>query len=358
MSANPAPSGETQAPISHAALFAAVFEHALDAILLIDDAKHLLDANPAACRLLGHSRTEMRELHLADVTPEEDRHQIPAAWEVFHEHGSFRKEWRFLGKDGTITIVDVSCTANILPGVHLSIARDMTPQKKIEAEADLFRRALDAFNSGIVITDRQAADDPIVYLNPVLARLAGSAVSQLIGRDSRRLGEWLDRLNSTPIRDANGIHTHSIGFETSASPTQASRQTPPNVAVPQPPRRGRILLVEDEEAVRRFIQLVLERANYAVVPTANGDQAIECYQADPDTIDLVLTDVVMPYRSGPELAEELRRIRPTVRVAFMSGYTGGTAAHPIDFPADTPLLEKPFTIDRLLQVVGSAIATG
>jgi PAS domain S-box-containing protein len=353
MSANPAPSGDSHSPTSLAALFAAIFEHALDAILLIDETKHFVDANPAACRLLGYTRAEMRELDIADVTPEEDRPKVPSAWQVFQELGWFRKEWRLLAKDGTTTIVDMSCTANILPGIHLSIARDVTAQKKIEAEADLFRRALDALGSGIAITDEQAANRPIVYLNPAQARIVGGAVGELIGREC---GEWIQHLNLAPIPDASGAITHSIGIQADAFP--APQQPPPSAVVPQPPRRGRILLVEDEEAVRRFIQLVLERANYTVIPTANGDEAIERYRADPDTIDLVLTDVVMPYRSGPELADELRRIRPAVRVAFMSGYTGGTAAHPIDFPADTPLLEKPFTIDRLLQVVGSAVATG
>ena len=358
MSANPAPSGDPHSPTSLVALFAAVFEHALDAILLIDDTKHFVDANPAACRLLGYTRTEIRELHIADVTPEEDREKVPPAWQVFHELGWFRKEWRFLAKDGTITIVDVSCTANILPGVHLSIARDVTAQKKVEAEADLFRRALDALNAGIVIADQQTANHPIVYLNPALARIVGSAASELIGRNSRECDEWIKRLNLTPIRDARGVITHSIGIQANMPAVISPQPPPPTTAVPEPPRRGRVLLVEDEEAVRRFIQLVLERASYTVIPTANGDEAIERYRADPAAIDLVLTDVVMPYRTGPELVEELRRIQPGVRVAFMSGYTGGTAAHPIDFPADTPLLEKPFTIDRLLQVVGSAIATG
>jgi FixJ family two-component response regulator len=64
---------------------------------------------------------------------------------------------------------------------------------------------------------------------------------------------------------------------------------------------------------------------------------------------------MMPRRTGPNLASELWRVRPTVPVLFMSGYTGGTPAIPIEMPAGAPVLEKPFSLDRLLRAVASTL---
>lgn len=118
-----------------------------------------------------------------------------------------------------------------------------------------------------------------------------------------------------------------------------------------------ILLVEDDEAVREFVRVVLQNAGYAVVTASDGNQGLKEYMTDPDRFALVLSDVVMPNRTGPELVEVVRRVRPGVRVLFMSAYTGGTNSHPVAMPPDALLLEKPFSIDRLLNTVAQAISS-
>jgi two-component system cell cycle sensor histidine kinase/response regulator CckA len=65
--------------------------------------------------------------------------------------------------------------------------------------------------------------------------------------------------------------------------------------------------------------------------------------------------VIMPNQTGPELIADLRRLRPDLRAVFMSGYTGGIASHSVELPGDVPLLEKPFTLERLLQVVSQSV---
>ena len=118
-------------------------------------------------------------------------------------------------------------------------------------------------------------------------------------------------------------------------------------------RRGTILVVEDDDGVRQFVRMGLEHAGYTVIPVANGEQALQLYLENPDRIDLVLTDVMMPTRTGPELAMELRRLCPKLCVVFMSGFIGGM--QPAELPPGIPFLEKPFTLDRLLHVVGKAM---
>jgi DNA-binding NtrC family response regulator len=137
--------------------------------------------------------------------------------------------------------------------------------------------------------------------------------------------------------------------------------SPPNNRTVEPPAGARgstatILVVEDDETVREFVRVALELAGYAVVTAADGGQGLAEYMTNPDRYDLLLSDVVMPNQTGPELVEIIRGIRPGVRVLFMSAYTGGTCSNPIEMPPGVPLLEKPFGIDRLLQAVSQAIS--
>ena len=119
-----------------------------------------------------------------------------------------------------------------------------------------------------------------------------------------------------------------------------------------------VLLAEDEDGVRAFVRQVLEHAGHAVVAAADADAAERAFRADPGRFDLLLTDVLMPGRTGPELAAALRALRPALPVLFMSGYPGGpTQAHDPLLPPGATLLDKPFTIDCLLHAVAAAAAT-
>lgn len=83
-----------------------------------------------------------------------------------------------------------------------------------------------------------------------------------------------------------------------------------------------LLLAEDSTDVRAIIRELLSAAGYTVVEAANGDDAIERYREHRDTVGLLILDVVMPGKNGKEAYEEIRRINPSIRALFMSGYTG------------------------------------
>jgi DNA-binding response OmpR family regulator len=118
-----------------------------------------------------------------------------------------------------------------------------------------------------------------------------------------------------------------------------------------------ILLAEDEEGVRAFVRQVLEHAGHTVVVAADADAAERLFRADPGRFDLLLTDVLMPGRTGMELAAAVRAARPDLRVLFMSGFPGGPNPLPHPLPAGAALLDKPFSIDRLLHAVAAAVDT-
>jgi two-component system, cell cycle sensor histidine kinase and response regulator CckA len=108
-----------------------------------------------------------------------------------------------------------------------------------------------------------------------------------------------------------------------------------------------ILVVEDEQGVRDLTAKMLKRLGYTVLVAANGHEALQISKAFTGPIALLLSDVVMPNMSGSDLADELRRTRPHIKVLYVSGYTENTVAHHgVQDPA-TGFLAKPFSRDAL-----------
>ncbi len=136
------------------------------------------------------------------------------------------------------------------------------------------------------------------------------------------------------------------------NPPHKSRATG---APPAAARRRTILVAEDDDAVRTFVRIVLEQAGFAVVAAPDGRAAGDLFDANPGAFDLVLTDVVMPFATGVELAARVRARRPELPVLFMSAFPGGPDLAPDPLPPDEPLLEKPFTLVKLLDVVNAAL---
>jgi CheY-like chemotaxis protein len=121
-------------------------------------------------------------------------------------------------------------------------------------------------------------------------------------------------------------------------------------AAPEPPlaTAETVLLVEDEDVVRRLVKQVLEQAGYAVLEARDGLEALELGRTT--RVDLLLTDMVMPKLGGLEVAAELRKLRPDLKVLYMSGYAEG-ALEPGALGTDTSLLEKPFSFAALTDKV-------
>ena len=116
-------------------------------------------------------------------------------------------------------------------------------------------------------------------------------------------------------------------------------------AVP-PDTRETILLVEDEPAVRQLFAQALTRAGYRVYEARNGQEALKVFDQHGESIDLLLTDMRMPFMGGAELANQLRARRSTLKLLCVSGYAGGPDA---ELPSD--FLAKPFSRDDLLNKV-------
>jgi two-component system cell cycle sensor histidine kinase/response regulator CckA len=112
-----------------------------------------------------------------------------------------------------------------------------------------------------------------------------------------------------------------------------------------------ILLAEDEQGVRTFLEMALKRAGHKVIAARSGPDAVLAGENAAERIDLLIADVVMPGLSGPDVAHRLRRVHPGMRVLFLSGYARH-AALPAKVAAEpAAFLQKPFTVETLMSKV-------
>ena len=179
-------------------LFHAVFEGALDAILLADDSSKYIDANPAACELFGLPRSELLGRTIMDFAA--PGYEAGDEWKSFAARGHLSGKFPLLRPDGTQRDLEFNAVANILPGVHLSVLRDITHESRAEAarqERQLFEQQL----LGIVSHDLRGPISAILMTAHVLLNRedldertlkAAARVYSSATRASRMLEDLLD----------------------------------------------------------------------------------------------------------------------------------------------------------------------
>jgi len=116
------------------------------------------------------------------------------------------------------------------------------------------------------------------------------------------------------------------------------------------PAKGKetVLIVEDNEELREFIETLLSDNGYSVVTASEGEEAIKIYETHGGAISLVVTDLVMPKMSGKELREKIGSRHPDTKFLFISGYTESTIHHGFMVNSKVDFLQKPFTTFELL----------
>jgi two-component system cell cycle sensor histidine kinase/response regulator CckA len=121
---------------------------------------------------------------------------------------------------------------------------------------------------------------------------------------------------------------------------------------------GTILLVEDGDALRAMMRELLEGSGYTVIEAETPRAALGLLDTHQGSLDLLLTDVVMPGMRGPDLADRIRERRPGLRVLFMSGYTDETVTAQGLVARGAHFVQKPFSAAALLAQVGTALGNG
>jgi len=161
-----------------------LFTNLHDAILIADDQGRYLDVNPSACNQIGYTREEFLKMSIWDITPEANKEQAFELWKDFIAKGKQSGEFMVSRKDGAKLVFDYRAVANVLPGIHYSIMRDITERKQTEealhaSEAKL-RAIFNVLPVGITILDK---DRHIVEMNKRVEEILDLTFEQLVRGD-------------------------------------------------------------------------------------------------------------------------------------------------------------------------------
>jgi signal transduction histidine kinase len=143
--------------------------------------------------------------------------------------------------------------------------------------------------------------------------------------------------------------------DTDAVSEKAPETLAPKLTKALAQHREVVLVVEDQRAVRQLVSRMLVRHGYTVLEAGGAAEALTLFAQHRASVDLLLTDVVMPKMGGPELATELCALKPSLRVIFISGYTGEDISRRGPLAHNATVVEKPFSAAALLQAVRDAL---
>ncbi len=196
----------------------AIFLNSLDAILVTNDQGHFVDANPAACALLGYTHSELMQLSVIDLATEEFREGGWARWQSFLAYGRGSGELSARRSDSSVLNLKFRSVANIVPGVHVSFIHDVTDRKRAEqaqrAAEEKYESIFENALEGIFQTSREGQ---FVVANPALARMFGfDSPEELIRERADLSGQHYvnprRRAEFKQLMDANDV-IHEFEYE-------------------------------------------------------------------------------------------------------------------------------------------------
>jgi PAS domain S-box-containing protein len=151
---------------------------------------------------------------------------------------------------------------------------------------------------------------------------------------------------SVSVRSEPGVGTSFQVYFPEADVAALAIEPPPSPVRPHSPTHATVLVVDDELGIREVARRLLAQQGYSVLIAANSEDALRLFEQHP-SIDVLLTDVVMPGVSGPQLTERMCEQRPVLKVIYMSGYTEEAIGHHGVLNPGIAFLHKPFTVETL-----------
>lgn len=336
--------------------FRSVYENALDGFLIVDDQMRIVDANPAACRLLRRSREQLVSLTTFDLMPVGERQRASSLLIDFRTAGSMKGESEMIHLDGTRRRMEFSAVANISPGLHLTIFRDVEDRKRMEeaelhASEERFHQLVDAItdyaifmldSSGHVVTWNPGAEKINGYAREEVVRqhfsvfytpedrAAGrpETILETVRREGRFEEEnWRVRKDGSrfwasvvirALRNQAGEVTGFAKVTRDLTDKHAAQEKERQLAVAESARAA-------SDAERRRLLMLLEQVP-AVVNVLRGPDLVFEF-AHPkalaalggrELIGKPLMEAIPEYRDQPEVPARLRRVLETGQRSTLS----------------------------------------
>lgn len=143
--------------------------------------------------------------------------------------------------------------------------------------------------------------------------------------------------------------------------TPRSTPTAPSSPGSSTPKEGpdgtapMVLVADDEESIRRLLEIQLKHLGFSVTAAEDGEQGLALFLKNPDAFDLVVSDVLMPNMTGPEMVHHIKSHRPELPALFVTAYSGGLLKKQAWYHEGIPYLKKPFSLEEFRQVVEGLI---
>jgi signal transduction histidine kinase len=199
---------------------------------------------------------------------------------------------------------------------------------------------------GMTLEVMDKALEPFFTTKPV-GKGTGLGLSQVYGFVKQSAGHL--KIHSEPGRGASVTIYLPRLIE-----ADVYQDPPKTVGAPERGPRRKVLVTEDDDRVRLFTEAALKDIGYSVVSAENAAIALTYLKNEPD-IDLLLTDVVMPETSGPQLAEQAKKLKPGLPVLYMTGFTPSQMERDGFLEPGVNVMTKPFTVDQLASKVQEAL---
>jgi CheY-like chemotaxis protein len=192
-----------------------------------------------------------------------------------------------------------------------------------------------------------------VIFESFLHKTSGRSMGAALARAYAVVREWGGELGFESETPRGSVFTMYLPL---AEP-EAELKTEPKTAASRPAdaQRETILVVDDEAGIRSLIAKILRREHYRVLEAGTAAEAAALAAAHKDAIQLLLTDVMLPDRSGRQLAEQVVQALPKLKVMYISGFTDDETVRAGAFPPGARFLQKPFTLGALIGTVREAL---
>ncbi len=206
--------------------------------------------------------------------------------------------------------------------------------------------------TGIAADIRDHIFDPFFSTKPT-NKGAGLGLSVVYGIVKQHEG-WIE-VDSQPNQGTT-LKIHLPLAPSTLEPSEPATDNQPAVGPANGAKGKHILVVEDEDTVRDICQRILQKEGYAVTAVRSAEEALLQFQQTPATFDLVFTDIILPGRTGLQLAADLARLKPEIPILLTSGYSDENAHWDAVSQYDFQLINKPYSLTELLQAVHDVFA--